>query len=380
MIVLVPAYGPDERLVRLVADLRAGAPDVGVVVVDDGSGPEHQPLFEAARALGAAIVRHPRNLGKGRALRTGVAHVLAAHPGQDVVCADADGQHAVPDVLAVGDAVAATGATVLGVRRFTGDVPLRSRAGNAVTRAAFRLVTGRAVTDTQTGLRGYPAGTLPWLLTVPGDRFEYELHLLLAAGRAGQDLREVPIRTIYLEGNRSSHFRPLVDSLRVWTPLVRFAASSLLAFAVDTVALLVLHALTGALLPSVVAARLLSGGLNFAVNRERVFVRPDGVRRPLGPALLRYAALAVALLAAGSALLVVLTDVGLPLLVGKVLTEVLLVVASYAVQRRSVFGRTHSAGTDTAQVVPEEGRDPRAHDHRHRAADVPRPPRVPHPS
>ncbi len=190
--VLVPAFEPDHRLVELVAALRDD-PGARLLVVDDGSGPRAEPVFEAVRATGALVVRHPRNRGKGAALRTGFAEVARRWPGEAVVCADADGQHRPEDVRRVAARVeqGATG-VVLGGRRFVGEVPLRSRAGNAATRWLFRAVTGRDVRDTQTGLRGFPPGLLPWLGTVRGDRYEYELEQLLRAEADGIPVLEVP--------------------------------------------------------------------------------------------------------------------------------------------------------------------------------------------
>jgi putative flippase GtrA len=172
---------------------------------------------------------------------------------------------------------------------------------------------------------------------VRGDRYEYELRALLDATRAGRRIVEVDVATVYLHDNASSHFRPVADSLRVWAPLLRFAASSLGSAAVDVVALLVLHALTGSLLAAVVGARLLSAGVNFSVNRRLVFAGGRGV--PLRAAVVRYAALAVVLLAASYGLLALLTGLGLPLLAAKVGTDAALVATSYEVQRRVVFAR-----------------------------------------
>ena len=259
MIVLIPAYEPDRRLVALVDALRSADPELHVLVVDDGSGPASGPVLDAVRDLGCTVLAHPSNRGKGATLRTGLAYVASSWPGEEVVTADSDGQHSVVDVLRVADEVRRTGAMVLGVRGFDGAVPVRSRLGNSASRLLFRLATGTALRDTQTGLRGYPAALLPWLLTVPGDRFEYELRVLLQAARRRLAIEQLPIATIYLEGNASSHFRPLVDSARVYAPLLVFLCSSLAAFAVDTAALLVLDSLTGTLLLSVVGARLLSG-------------------------------------------------------------------------------------------------------------------------
>lgn len=219
MIVLIPSYRPDERLVALVQDLRTAAPDAEVLVVDDGSGPAYDAVFAEAAHGGAQVERFPRNRGKGAALRSGFAWVAEHRPGHDVVCADSDGQHTPDDIVAVAAAVR-PGAMVLGGRRFTGEVPWRSRVGNTLIRWAFRLGTGQRVHDTQTGLRGYPAELLDWLQTIPGDRFEYEFNLLLEAPDAGVAIDEVEIATIYLDDNASSHFRPVADSVRIYAPLL----------------------------------------------------------------------------------------------------------------------------------------------------------------
>jgi len=101
LVVLIPAYKPDERLAVLVARLRGARRDCAVLVVDDGSGPQYAPFFSAARARGAEVVSSPVNRGKGQALRTGLAHAAATWPDADVVCADADGQHTPSDIEAV---------------------------------------------------------------------------------------------------------------------------------------------------------------------------------------------------------------------------------------------------------------------------------------
>ncbi|MGC3995299.1 MAG: bifunctional glycosyltransferase family 2/GtrA family protein [Propionicimonas sp.] len=348
MIVLIPSYEPDERLPQLVADL-TGVDGLRVVVVDDGSGPAYATHFDAARRAGAEVLTHPRNRGKGAALRTGFAHVLDTRPGEPVVCADSDGQHTLLDILKVAAAIDGESDMVLGARRFTGRVPLRSRFGNAVTRGVFALVTGKRLHDTQTGLRGYPHRMLGWLLAVPGDRFEYELELLLRASREGLRVREVEIATVYLAGNASSHFRPVRDSLRIYRPLLAFAGSSLAGFAVDATLVFALYALTANLALSVVAARLISGTVNFLLNRRLVFAATDV---PLWPSVRRYVLLAAAVLLANLGLMELLTPV-LGVVAAKLLTEVSLFLAGYVVQRRVVFTRTPVDRARSVVPLPE---------------------------
>lgn len=231
---------------------------------------------------------------------------------------------------------------VLGVRGFSGAVPVRSRFGNDFTRRLFGLVTRRTLRDTQTGLRGYSAASLPWLLTVPGERFEYELSVLLAAARLRIPIREVAITTVYLEHNASSHFRPVRDSWRIMLPLLTFAGSSLKAFGIDTIALLALHAATGSIVLSALGARAISSSINFATNRHLVF--SDRRDKHIGIEAGQYWALVVLLLALNITVLSALTQVGLSLFAAKIVTEISLFIASFRIQRRFVFARPRTQG------------------------------------
>lgn len=331
MIFLVPAYEPTFQLANVVRSLRDADPTAIILVVDDGSGPAYAHVFETARAIGARVLSYEPNHGKGYALKTGFVYASWRWPDQPVVTADSDGQHATADILRVASLVR-DGTLVLGGRRFAGEVPLRSRFGNAVSRHAFRLAAGITVHDTQTGLRGYPAAALPWLATVRGNRFEYELNVLLGAKTAGFGMLELPIQTIYLNDNASSHFRPIRDSVRVFAPLLRFAVSSLTAGLLDLVLLQLLYIATGSLLPSVVFARITSSIVNFTMNRQLVFGsrEPGNLRRHV----LGYFGLAAVLLAESYGLLAAFTALGLPLLAAKIIADVLLYVVSFVAQRR----------------------------------------------
>ncbi|MCL3777209.1 MULTISPECIES: bifunctional glycosyltransferase family 2/GtrA family protein [unclassified Actinomyces] len=332
LVVLIPAYRPDARLPRLVTSLRRDLEGVQVLVVDDGSGPAWADVFDEARQRGAEVLSYPVNAGKGRALRRGLARAADAWPGADVVCADADGQHTPSDIAAVAGRVRESGRMTLGVREFTSPVPARSRIGNDVTALLFRGATGWRLRDTQTGLRGYPAGGYGWMLEVPGDRYEYELSALLRAHEMGLEVEQVGIETVYEPGNTSSRFRPLRDSARIYAPLLRFTGASLGGFFIDWLMVLLLHALTGSLLAAVAGARLVSGASNFAMNR-RVF-RATG---PLWRTGVRYVLLAVGLVAASYLGLAVLTGAGAPLALAKPVVDGLLYLASYTLQRRVVF-------------------------------------------
>ena len=349
MYVLIPAYQPDARLPRLILELHRADPSTKIVVVDDGSGQKFSDIFEASATAGAHVISYEHNRGKGYALREGFTWIrdVAGDSPECVVTADADGQHTLNDILRVGRRCTDTGKSVLGVREFVGHVPARSRIGNTATSALFWLATGWKLKDTQTGLRAFPVALLPALLEVQGDRYEYELRVLLHLAKFRHPVTQIPIETIYEAGNPTSHFHPLQDSARIWAPLLKFAASSGVATIIDYVLVLVLNALTGALFFPVIAARLVSASVNFAMNR-RVF-EATGV--PLRRSALRYAALAVAVIAGSYTILAVLTGIGMPLWIAKIIADTTMYLVSYSAQSRYVFA---PAQEQSAKVTSHE--------------------------
>lgn len=349
MYVLIPAYQPDARLPRLILELHRADPSTKIVVVDDGSGQKFSDIFEASATAGAHVISYEHNRGKGYALREGFTWIrdVAGDSPECVVTADADGQHTLNDIFRVGRRCTDTGKSVLGVREFVGHVPARSRIGNTATSALFWLATGWKLKDTQTGLRAFPVALLPALLEVQGDRYEYELRVLLHLAKFRHPVTQIPIETIYEAGNPTSHFHPLQDSARIWAPLLKFAASSGVATIIDYVLVLVLNALTGALFFPVIAARLVSASVNFAMNR-RVF-EATGV--PLRRSALRYAALAVAAIAGSYMILAVLTGIGMPLWIAKIIADTTMYLVSYSAQSRYVFA---PAQEQSAKVTSHE--------------------------
>ena len=349
MYVLIPAYQPDARLPRLILELHRADPSTKIVVVDDGSGQKFSDIFEASATAGAHVISYEHNRGKGYALREGFTWIrdVAGDSPECVVTADADGQHTLNDIFRVGRTCTDTGKSVLGVREFVGHVPARSRIGNTATSALFWLATGWKLKDTQTGLRAFPVALLPELLEVQGDRYEYELRVLLHLAKFRHPVSQIPIETIYEAGNPTSHFRPLQDSARIWAPLLKFAASSGVATVIDYVLVLVLNALTGALFFPVVAARMVSASVNFAMNR-RVF-EATGV--PLRRSALRYAALAIAVVAGSYTMLAVLTGIGMPLWIAKIIADTTMYLVSYSAQSRYVFA---PAQDQSAKVTRHE--------------------------
>ena len=195
---MIPAYEPSGRLAALLEELVLGWPGP-IVVVDDGSSASCSVVFDRARALGATVLVHGLNRGKGAALKTAFSYLLEQVPTvAGAVTADADGQHLPADIRAVARELGLhQDSLVLGCRRFDGNgVPARSKLGNNFMLGAMRVLCGVDVSDTQTGLRGLPASLMRRMLAVVRDGYEFETEMLVLARRAG-GIFEVPITTVY---------------------------------------------------------------------------------------------------------------------------------------------------------------------------------------
>ena len=227
--VVIPAYRPDRSLPEKAREIRDVIPG-RILVVDDGSGPEYRDVFQRAGAPEyCEVLLHRENLGKGAALKTGferaAERIAAERAGRDpdtksparILCLDCEGQHLPEDGLRLlGKAKENPGALVLGVRDFSGDqVPWKSRAGNRISSALFRLFGGGVLSDTQTGFRAFDERLLGVMRSVPGDRFEYETRVLFECVRRGIPILTEPVETVYIGRNEGTHFRAFRDGARV---------------------------------------------------------------------------------------------------------------------------------------------------------------------
>ena len=306
--VVLPSLDPDEKLIAVVDGLlEYGFSDI--ILVNDGSKQENLHYFTdlAAQHPEIHLLHHEVNKGKGAALKNAFRYFLANRPeGYGVVTVDGDNQHHPADTRACCEHMLETGHAVLGCRDFNQeDVPARSSFGNKTTSMIFKVFVGMTISDTQTGLRALPRPVLEELVEVYGDRFEYETNMLLAFKTKGITFDEVKIRTVYIEENKSSHFRVIHDSWRIYKLILahffRYTLSSLVSAVVYTGAFSALswffgkflngQALTAA---AGILARVISSLLNFFMNQKLVFQTNVDTKK----AMLRYYCLALPQMAA----------------------------------------------------------------------------------
>ncbi|UCH96500.1 MAG: bifunctional glycosyltransferase family 2/GtrA family protein [Candidatus Aminicenantes bacterium] len=335
--VLIPSYNPDRRLPEVVdALIREGVKRI--IIVNDGSRPECDSIFEKLGKLeSCTVLKHAVNCGKGRALKTGLNYFLLHFPGSPgIVTADGDGQHQTTDILKVINNLKENpDKLIIGARELGGKVPFRSLFGNVLTRFVFSIVIGKKISDTQSGLRGLPRSLVPQLLKVTGERYEYEINMLILSKRQSVDIIETPIDTIYLENNVSSHFNPFFDSMKIYFQLLRFAFSSMLASFCDFIVFSIAYNLTANIMVSLLIGRFLIGSLlNYIINRRLVF---HSKTRVLSSLFKYYLALIVMSVLSYLLITLALAHLGFKVMIAKVVVETLLFVFSFAIQREFVF-------------------------------------------
>lgn len=224
--VVLPSFEPDERLISTIDGLiRCGFSQI--ILIDDGSGSAFEHFFSDAVTGNPGkiiLLRHNRNLGKGAALKNGFRWIIdRGIEMKGIVTVDGDGQLLPEDAARCSLNMLQSERVTLGCRDFGhSEVPWRSRVGNRITSYIFRVLCGIRLSDTQTGLRAIPAAVLPGLIEVSGDRFEYETNMLLAMKSLRLKIDEVPITTVYIDQNKTTHFDTLKDSLRIYRIILTY--------------------------------------------------------------------------------------------------------------------------------------------------------------
>ena len=234
VVVLIPIYNPDiditDTFLKKLADSFKN-----IVFVNDGCDSSFDEFFKKLEKK-YPVIKHNVNLGKGRGLKNGINYILNNYPKSKViVAADCDGQHSINDIKRCSTAALNNqDSLVLGCRNFDEDiVPMKSKLGNKLTRNILDLFVGKEISDTQTGLRAMSFDLARKLIAIPGERYEYETNVLIETKKQNIPVKEVEIDTIYINDNKTSHFNPIKDSMRIYSFFSKYFVGAFLAYLIE---------------------------------------------------------------------------------------------------------------------------------------------------
>ncbi len=269
--ILIPAYKPEEIMIDFLKELCEKTRDI--VVVNDGSGEEYDGVFARVREMGVEVIAHDSNKGKGAAIKTGIKYIRQICPEvAGVVTADCDGQHTPKDIMNVAEKLCG-GDFIMGIRNLRKNIPLRSFIGNSIMRLVYWLITTIYLHDTQTGLRGLPASMFDDLLRLKGNRYDYEMRMLLQLRRWHVKVEQVEIETVYINNNAGSHYDTLRDSLRLTRQMFAYAMPCLILVGLGYLAFWLFSMIPSIASYNEVYAQLLSRAIvvipSLMINREK---------------------------------------------------------------------------------------------------------------
>lgn len=288
-VVLIPSLNPNADLVDYVKKLVNANNQIEVIVINDGSKKELKGIFDDIEKIKRCVVlTHAINLGKGRGLKTGFNYFINNYSEKEangIITADSDGQHAIEDIVRIANELneATEETLILGTRDFNKDnVPFKSRNGNKITTAVFKLLYGKKINDTQTGLRGLTYDFVKECISLDGERFEYEINMLIEAVKNKITITEPTIETIYFDNNSETHFRPIKDSFKIYSVMFKkffkFAFSGLSSALLDIALFTLIYGVFAKLIGeeisifiATVGARIFSSLFNYSINKNVVF-------------------------------------------------------------------------------------------------------------
>ncbi len=334
---VIPSYNPDYHLVEVVKNIREWS-NLPIFIVDDGSKEDTKRFFQEIEEINyedVIVLKHAINMGKGAALKTVFNYILVNYPDiKGVVTLDSDGQHSIKDCLRVLEVLKDKNAPlVLGYREFSKDIPFRSYIGNNISKFIYKIVLGRDFKDTQTGLRGLNRDFMKECLKIKSNRFEFETEQLAIAANRNLDIIEIPIETIYIENNRASSFRPLVDSFKIYFVLFRYGITSIITAITDFVVFLIALDLGVSIFWANILARTVSIGVQYFLIGKYVFFSKASLKSFILFSIYVYV---MGIVSASTQVLLV-KDFNTPVVPTKIIVEGLLFFVNFAFLRLFIF-------------------------------------------
>lgn len=205
--VVVPSYNESRTIGAIVKRLKER--EFVVYVIDDGSQDDTEAK---AIAEGAIVIKNPKNMGKGGALKEGFKRVIA--DGFDMVLImDGDDQHDITDIAHLIKCMRETHADMIVGNRMTDTsrMPIVRIAVNRFMSWLISVISGQYVPDTQCGFRLIKTSVLQ-KITFESNNYEIESEMIVKAARAGFKIDSTNIKTVYQD--EVSRINPVVDGLR----------------------------------------------------------------------------------------------------------------------------------------------------------------------
>lgn len=332
MTIIIPAYNPDNHII----DVLNGLKKYQVIVVDDGS--KNKKIFDKVKKYSNVILlNHSVNMGKGKAMKTAMEYVYNNIDDDGVIFVDADGQHKKKDIENVIKVFNNNkDALIIGSRTFKGEIPWKSKIGNNITKFLFKAFTLKKVNDTQSGLRAINTKYIPFLLEIEGNRYEYEMNILLSCCNKIKII-EIPIETIYEDKNNStSHFRVVKDSFLIYKSFLKFMLFSFLCFLVDYIGFISLVKLFSKTPTNIficnLISKIISSTLNYNFNKKFVF------RSKKNNTLSSYVMLTMGIILLNSFILnIFINSLHVNVYLSKIIVEVIVFIVNSIVEQKVIF-------------------------------------------
>ena len=208
--VIVPTYNNQKTLKKVLDSILDFTSNV--IIVNDGSTDQTNEILKQYHHL--TQIHHPKNLGKGRALRNGFRKAIEQN-FEYAITIDSDGQHFASDIpIFIAAIQEEPNSLLIGSRNMTQEnVPKKSSFGNKFSNFWFKFETGIKLEDTQSGFRLYPLKLIPKRFYT--NKFEFEIEVIVRSAWKGIVVKNIPIQVLYDPAERVSHFRPFRDFTRI---------------------------------------------------------------------------------------------------------------------------------------------------------------------
>lgn len=350
-IIIIPSLNPNQRLISLVDEL-IDTKICRIVIVNDGSDMTCSSIFERLNNYKDVVVlNHKTNLGRGAALKTAFSYCIGNFKDCfGVVTATDDGQYKASEIIKVAqESERFQSCLILGERPL--DETNTSKIdyiGNKALRQAFRFLYDLKMSDPRTELRAIPMSELSWILKIKGQRYEYEVNMLIQAKRRNVKIKQIPIKISSFNLSEKSHYKTISDTTRIvmifLLNICLYSAASVLSIVIDVGTFFICNTFIFSkvdvafrLFMSTVISRTLSSMWDFSINRK-FFTKGVGEFKTH---LVRYYTLWFCQMMTSYFLLYMLHSViKINASILKGMVDIFLAIISYKIQLRYVFSNT----------------------------------------